>query len=127
MEIEGPQFDRAGVGPRPTVERLTVSIVKAGNWLFPKWLEKLLDQQEWSRLAEVLDHRRHVGNIAYAEPYGASDTALLSLGEFCRKHGLRFSIIGKSNHYPSQTFRLVIWRPQDEEELKKLVHWGVWA
>jgi hypothetical protein len=125
-EIQGPQFKRRSIGGRDQGETLTVTIAVPGKFRFPQWLYKLIADDHDRTLREVFDHPRHIGNIAYSEPYGASDESMTALVLFCKKHKLRFSIIGKSHNYPSETFRIVIWRPADVAELKNLCHWAVW-
>ena len=122
-EIEGPQFKRRSIGAKGAGETLTVTIAAPGKFRFPTWLDKLITDDDDRTLKEVLDHPRHVGNIAYSEPYGANDESVAALVAFCKKHGLRFSVIGKSHNYPSETFRIVVWRPQDAEELKNVCCW----
>jgi len=124
-EVKGPRFQRKTTGAKGVSETLTVTIAAPGKYRFPEWLNRLIDVKDERALREVLDHPRHVGNIAFSEPYGASDKSIGGLILFCQKHTLRFSVIGKSNNYPSETFRIVIWRPQDAEELANLCHWIV--
>ena len=50
------------------------------------------------------------------EPYAASDKEIAFLVTFCAENNLRFAITGHSAHYPGATFRVVIWRPQDEKK-----------
>jgi hypothetical protein len=125
IEIKGPEFTRETTGAKGHGSPLKVTIATHGEFELPAWLLDLLSEDDFKDLKEVLDHRRHVGSIAYTEPYGVSDKSLRALLSFCDKFALRFSIIGKSNNYPSETMRFVIWRPQDEEQLNNLCHWMI--
>jgi hypothetical protein len=87
-----------------------------GTPCFPSWLEKSLAKEDGWQRRYVFDHLRHVGPIAFSEPYGAGNEDFAFLVKFCEKHGLRFSASGHSAHFPGQTFRLVIWRPQDDDK-----------
>jgi hypothetical protein len=93
-----------------------------GEYRFPRWLEKLLDRHEgWAGSNNrMFDHLRHIRKIAFVEPYGASDKEIAFLVAFCTEKNLRFAITGNSAHYPGRTFRIVIWRPQDEKDVGRL-------
>src|SRR5579864_2882913 len=108
LEINGPEFTRETTGVKGDGSPLRLTIAAHGEFGLPTWLQALLTENEAQELEEVLKHQRHVGNIAYTEPYGVSDNSLHALLSFCAKFSLRFSIIGKSNHYPSETMRIVI-------------------
>ncbi|GEM_PF-6430749 len=120
MKVECTPEELVALRRRPSshlAQQLKDVQVPDGELSLPNWLEKLLTTSDRWELHEAFDHCRHIGNIAFAEPYGMSDVTLQSLFLFCNRHGLRFSIIGKSHHYPGLTLRVVIWRPQDIEEL----------
>ena len=89
-------------------EQLPVLVAKGGEIGFPKWLKKLLSEEDEIDL--WLDHPRHVGSVAYFEPYFLNDTDVEKLVLFCKKHKLHFNVVGRSHHYPSATFRVVIRR-----------------
>jgi hypothetical protein len=103
--------------------RLDIQIPERGEDLFPDWLRKLIDDDPPPRFGNIVEHPRHIGNIGFSEPYGCTAEEMMWLGQFCIRHGLRFSLIGHSHHYPGSTFRLAIWRPQDHEQLKEICHW----
>jgi len=113
-------FKRQIIGCRKGVaETLTLHIAKAGQIFFPKWLDKLIDNDVDMRRLRLFDHCRHIGCIAYCEPYAASGEEIAVLVRFCEMHNLRFAFIGIAQHYPSETLRIVIWRPQDDAEHNK--------
>lgn len=62
-----------------------------------------------------LDHAGWVdeagrGAILISEPYGLSPDGLEDLQSLCTNAGLTYSIVGFSNHYPSRTLRIEIWK-----------------
>src|ERR1051326_2618999 len=50
------------------------------------------------------------GTVLITDLYEADETLLAAVQNFVFEAGLRFSINGKSSHYPSKTFRLSIWK-----------------
>jgi len=50
------------------------------------------------------------GTVLTTDLYEADETLLAAVQNFVFEAGLRFSINGKSSHYPSKTFRLSIWK-----------------
>ena len=113
-------FKRQIAGSRKGVaETLTLHIAKAGQMAFPKWLDKLIANDVDTRRLQLFDHRRHIGCIAYCEPYSASGEEIAVLVRFCEMHNLHFAFIGITQHYPSLTLRIVIWRPQDDAKHNK--------
>jgi hypothetical protein len=93
-----------------------------GNHCFPRWLEKMFEKGGGIKYEHphLFDHLRHIGPIGFMEPYAASDKEIAFLVTFCAENNLRFAITGHSAHYPGATFRVVIWRPQDEKEISRL-------
>ena len=62
-----------------------------------------------------LDHAGWVdeegrGTILISEPYGLSADGLEDLQSLCTNAGLTYRIVGFSNHYPSRTLRIEIWK-----------------
>ncbi len=52
------------------------------------------------------------GAILVSEPYDLTLDAIEDLRSLCQNAGLTYRIVGFSNHYPSRTLRIEIWRPQ---------------
>ena len=87
----------------------------------PKWLEKILMPKGFGN--SLFDHARHCGDIAIYHPYGAPGESLMKLGSFCEKHKLRWSVYGHSG-YCKDAIKIVIWRPQDADQLKGVPYWS---
>jgi hypothetical protein len=97
-------------------------MTKHQGMYFPKWLVKLLDKtydEPKFPHRNLFDHTRHIGNVAYAHPYGADDCDFETLIAYCKQHGLRFSVRGQSD-YHSNAFTVVIWRHKDGSEYGQL-------
>jgi len=50
------------------------------------------------------------GTILVSEPYGLDANQFEKLRTFCANGGLTYRIVGFSNHYPSRTLRIEIWK-----------------
>jgi hypothetical protein len=63
-------------------------------------LHRWLDHEGWTGEGE--------NSVFVSEPYHLEQEDLLQLIEVCKKFGFTFTISGKSEHYPSSTFRIEI-------------------
>jgi hypothetical protein len=95
----------------------------------PQWWDEVLQRTTQIQRRERvgwwhqsgLDHLRHFKNLFVCQPYGIEGEALTKLLELCRCEGLVLKIMGPSNHYPSCTFSLMIFRPQDQADYQEFV------
>jgi hypothetical protein len=85
---------------------------------FPQWFEdiyeEILEQTNFSDAG--IDHQRHYKNIAFNQTYCAHGEGLDVLLDVCHKYGLKVHLNGASQHYPSRTFSIAIYRQQDEAQ-----------
>jgi hypothetical protein len=91
------------------------------EFCFPQWFEEIHEEIK-ARINYRnggLDHERHYKNIAFAQPYHAHGDALAIVLEICHKHGLKTYLNGASQHWPSRTFSIAIYRPEDEAQFQE--------
>jgi len=84
----------------------------------PTWFETLQQNQpELFTHDAGVDHVRHYKQVAILQPYHADGTLLLQLLNFLSKQNLAVSLSGTTNYYPSRTFTIFVYRPEDAEQL----------
>jgi hypothetical protein len=75
----------------------------------PKWFTELLKKYEGKMGIEgCFDHIRTLEQAIISEPYDLPMEEFIKLIKFCDENGLRFTVDGKSAHYPGRCFRIVI-------------------
>ena len=86
----------------------------------PKWFEEFLTKEELDSPRDAgVDHPRQYKNIVLLQPYFAVGKDLLKLLNACEKQGLKVDIGGASNYYPSATFRIAVYHPEDEPQFRE--------
>jgi hypothetical protein len=106
---------------------MSTTLMKLRNprWGTPKWFDKFVDDigGEISLHGDSgFDHPRGYKNVAILQPYHAKGEALGAFLAACKEHGLKVFISGKTNYYPSATFTIVIYKPEDEIQMQEFVH-----
>jgi hypothetical protein len=87
----------------------------------PVWFDEFIGGLSIDRYKAGLDHQRHYGNVAVFQPYKAEGRHLLSFLSACEAAGLSVDISGISNYWPGTTFRIAVYRPEDEAEFQEYV------
>ena len=87
----------------------------------PVWFDKFIETLSISKYNAGLDHERHYKNIAVFQPYRAEGKALYALLAACEAAGLIVDISGISSYWPGTTFRIAIYRPEDEAQFHEYV------
>jgi hypothetical protein len=87
----------------------------------PVWFEEFIERLSVNTYKAGLDHQRHYKNVAIFQPYKAQGKDLLALLTACEAAGLIVDISGISNYWPGTTFRIAIYRPDDEAQFHEYV------
>jgi hypothetical protein len=87
----------------------------------PAWFEEFIEPLPIIRHKAGLDHERHYKNIAIFQPYHAHGKDLLALLTACEAAGWIVNISGTSNYWPGTSFRIAIYRPEDQAQFQEYV------
>ena len=84
----------------------------------PQWFAEIADHFGITdRRNAGIDHARGYKNVAILQPYHAEGEPLLALLNACKERGLKVFISGTTNYYPSATFTICIYKPEDKDQM----------
>jgi hypothetical protein len=95
------------------------------DWNEPEWFTEIVESVEEkfsSRHDAGIDHIRSYKGVVVLQPYHAKGEALLTLLSACKERGLKVFVSGKTNYYPSATFTIVIYKPEDERRMSEFAN-----
>ena len=95
-------------------------VLRDPSWNTPEWFDEFIESMGGEfkfRGDGGFDHPRGYKNVAVLQPYHARGEALLELLSACKEHGLKVYISGRTNYYPGSTFTIVIYKPEDEQQM----------
>jgi len=130
-----PNFQKARVGEYSLEFALTIAISGArsrnvkdievyglDDYKCPAWVEDIF--KDCHCHIPGADHVRifriDKDFVVTSEPYGMTGTEIKELVEFCEKHDLTFRIDGVSSHVIGHTFRVYIYKKDENKALEKL-------